>query len=116
MFVYLKNAWKAKLEFEHFLRPDVLGVGGSGIQRQEIAKEPSCTPSMPLGGSQETHPAQEDTQPTVESVASDETDMANYIIAFPGATHVSSMGTTDGTFLVNDEGVPIKHIQLPGKF
>ena len=31
--------------------------------------------------------------------------MANYIIAFPGATRVSSTGTINGTLLVNDEGV-----------
>ena len=42
--------------------------------------------------------------------------MASYIIAFPEATHVSSTGTINGTLLVNDEGVPIKHVQLPGKF
>ena len=92
------------------------GVGGSGTQGKDIAQKPSCTPSTPLGASQETHPAQEDTQPTAERVGSDEADMANYIIAFPGATRVSSTGTINGTLLVNDEGVPIKHIQLPGKF
>ena len=62
------------------------------------------------------HPAQEDTQPTAERVGSDEADMANYIIVFPGATHVNSMGTINGTLLVNDEGVPIKHVQVLGKF
>ena len=39
------------------------------------------------------HPAQEDTQPTIERVGSDEADMANYIIVFPRATRVSSTGT-----------------------
>ena len=93
-----------------------LGVGGSGTQGQEIAQKPSCTPSTPLGASQETHPAQADTQPTAERVGNDEAYMANYIIVFPGATRVSSIGTINGTLLVNDEGVPIKHVQLPGKF
>ena len=92
------------------------GVGGSGTQGQEITQKPSRTPSTPLGASQETHPAQADTQPTAERVDSDEAEMANYIIAFPGATCVSSTGTINGTLLVNDEGVPIKHVQLPGKF
>ena len=91
-------------------------VGGIGTQGQEITQQPSHTPSTPLGASQETHPAQADTQPTAERVGSNEADMANYIIVFPGATRVSSTGTIDGTFLVNDEGVPIKHVQLPGKF
>ena len=92
------------------------GVGGSGTQGQEISKQPSRTPSTPLGASQETHPAQADTQLTAERVGSDEDDMANQIIAFSGATCVSSTGTINGTLLVNDEGVPIKHVQLPGKF
>ena len=92
------------------------GVGGNGTQGQEISQQPSHTPSTPLGASQETHPAQVDTQPTAECVGSDEADMANHIIAFPGATCVNSTGTINGTLLVNDEGVPIKHVQLPGKF
>ena len=101
------------------MRLDALDVGGSGTQRQEIYEEPSrtpSTPSTPLGGNQETHPTQEDTQPTTECVGSDEADMANYIIAFPAATRVNSTGTINGTLLVNDEGVPIKHVQLPGNF
>ena len=73
-------------------------------------------PSTPLGASQEMHHAQEDTQPIPERVGSDEADLFDYIIAFPGATRVSSTGTIDGTFLVNDQGVPIKHVQVPGKF
>ena len=101
---------------QRFLALAEPGVGGSGTQGQEIAQQPSHTPSTPLGASKETHPAQADTQPTVENVGNDEVGMANYIIAFPGATHVTSMGTIDGTFLVKDEGVPIKHIQFSGKF
>ena len=92
------------------------GVGDSGTQGQEIAEQPSRTPSTPLGASQETHPAQADTQPTAKCVGSDEVDMANYIIVFPGATRVSSTSTIDGMYLVNDEGVPIKHVQLPSNF
>ena len=53
---------------------------------------------MPLGSSQEMHLAQEDTQPTTEHVGSDKAGMANFIIAFPGATHVTSMGTIPGMF------------------
>ena len=100
----------------HFLTLAERGVGGSGTQGKDISQKPSRTPSTPLGASQETHPAQADTQPTAERVGSDEADMANYIIVFPGATRVSSTGTINGTLLVNDEGVPIKHVQLPGKF
>ena len=101
---------------QYYLTPVAHGVGGSGTQRQEIAQEPSHTPSTPLGGSRETHPAQEDTQPTVERVGSDEADMANYIIVFTGATRVSSTRTINVTLLVKDEGVPINNVQLPGKF
>ena len=91
-------------------------VGGSGKQGQDISQQTSRTPSNPLGANQETHPAQADTQPIAERVCNDEADMDNYIIAFPRATRVNSIGTINGTFLVNDEGVPIKHVQLPGKF
>ena len=101
---------------QHFLTLAEPGVSGSGKQGQEISQQPSHTPSTPLGANQETHPAQADTQPTAERVGSDEADMANYIIGFPGATRVSSIGTINGTLLVNDEGVPINHVQLPGKF
>ena len=101
---------------QRFLALAKPGVGGSGTQGQDISQQPSRTPSTPLGASQETHPAQADTQPIAECVGSDEANMANYIIAFPGATSVSSTGTIKGMLLVNDEGVPIKHVQLPGKF
>ena len=101
---------------QHFLALAEPGVGGSGTQGQEISQQPSRTPSTPLGASQETHPAQADTQPTAERVGNDEADMANYIIVFPGATCVNSTCTIDGTFLVNDEGVPINHVQIPRKF
>ena len=101
---------------QHFLALAESGVGGSGTQGQKIAQQPSHTPSTPLGANQETHTAQADTQPNAERVGNDEADMANYIIAFPGATRVSSTRTINSTLLVNDEGVPIKHVQLPGKF
>ena len=101
---------------QHFLAFPEPGIGGSGTQGQEISQQPSRTPSTPLGASQETHPTQADTQPTTERVGNDEADMDNYIIAFPGATRVSSTGTINGTLLVNNECVPIKHVQLPGKF
>ena len=101
---------------QRFLALAEPGVGGSGTQGQDISQQPSRIPSTPLGASQETHPAQADTQPTAERVGNDEADTANYIIVFPGATRVSSTGTINGTLLVRDEGVPIKHVQLPGKF
>ena len=71
---------------------------------------------MPLGGSQEMHPAQEDTQPSAERVGSDEAGMAKFIITFPGAPRVTSMGTIPDTFFVNNGGVPIKQVQIPSKF
>ena len=94
------------------MQPVVPNVGGIGTQRQDIPEEP---PRTPLGSSQETHP-QEDTQPTVERVGSDEAGMANFIIAFPRDTHVTSTGTIPGTFQVKNEGFPINKVQLPGKF
>jgi hypothetical protein len=38
------------------------------------------------------------------------------MVAFPGATHMTSMGTLLCTFLVDDNGLPLKQSRLPGSF
>ena len=38
------------------------------------------------------------------------------MVAFPGARHVTSTGTLPCTFLVDDNGNPLKQIRLPGSF
>jgi hypothetical protein len=35
---------------------------------------------------------------------------------FPGSSRVASMGTISCTFLVNEKGVPIKTLKIPGVF
>ena len=38
------------------------------------------------------------------------------MVAFPGARCVTSMGTLPCTFLVDDNGIPLKQSRLPGSF
>jgi hypothetical protein len=38
------------------------------------------------------------------------------MIAFPGARHVTITGTPLCTFLVDDNGLPLKQSRLPGSF
>jgi hypothetical protein len=35
-------------------------------------------------------------------------DLTNYMVAFPKVRHVTSIGTLKGTFMVNEEGLPLK--------
>jgi hypothetical protein len=46
----------------------------------------------------------------------DEADDVVDMVAFPGARHVTSTGTLPCTFLVDDNGLPLKQIRLPGSF
>jgi hypothetical protein len=38
------------------------------------------------------------------------------MVAFPRARHVTSMGTLLCTFLVDDNGLPLKQSRLPGSY
>jgi hypothetical protein len=38
------------------------------------------------------------------------------MVSFPGARRVTSTGTLLCTFLVDDNGLPLKQIRLPGSF
>jgi hypothetical protein len=38
------------------------------------------------------------------------------MVSFPGARCVTSMGTLPCTFLVDDNGLPLKQSRLPGSF
>jgi hypothetical protein len=73
-------------------------------------------PSTPLGGSHDTHP-QEATQVGSGGGDGDEADdLANYMVSFPKSRCVTSTGTLKGTFMVNEEGIPLKKVKFPGNF
>jgi hypothetical protein len=74
-------------------------------------------PSTPVGGSHNTHPQEAATQ--VGSGGRDEdeaNDLANYMVAFPKEICVTNTGTLKGTFMVNEEGIPLKKVKVPGNF
>jgi hypothetical protein len=106
------------------LEPVQPGVGSSGTaQMPQIpdagphipARIFSSPTSTPLDGSHDTHP-QAATQPGSGGGDKDEPDDVDYTVAFPGARHVTSTGTLPCTFMVNEEGLPLKKIRLPGSF
>jgi hypothetical protein len=103
------------------------GVGSSGVAQTPQGTDagpriPSrmwlfiSPPSTPLGGSHDTHP-QEATQVGSGGGDGDEADdLANYMVSFPKERCVTNMGTLKGTFMVNEEGLPLKQVKVPGNF
>jgi hypothetical protein len=43
-------------------------------------------------------------------------DSTNYMVVFPKERCVTNTGTLKGTFMVNDEGLPLKQVKVPGNF
>jgi hypothetical protein len=43
-------------------------------------------------------------------------DLEKYMVVFPKARHVTYIGTLKGTFMVNEEGLPLKKVKVPGNF
>ena len=43
-------------------------------------------------------------------------DLTNYMIDFPKERCVTIIGTLKGTFMVNEEGLPLKKVKVPGNF
>jgi hypothetical protein len=41
-------------------------------------------------------------------------DLDNYMVYFPKARCVTSTRTLKGTFMVNEEGIPLKQVKVPG--
>jgi hypothetical protein len=74
-------------------------------------------PSTPLGGSHDTHTEEAATQVGSGGGDGDEADdLTNYMVSFPKERHVTSTGTLKGTFMVNEEGLPLKQVKVPGNF
>ena len=83
-------------------------------QKLEI---PNAGPRTPLVSSHDTLPQEASTQPSSGGGDRDEANLlVEYMVSFPRARHVISMGTLPGTFMVNDEGLPLKQVKLPGNF
>jgi hypothetical protein len=104
------------------------GIGSSGIakmpqgpntshriaSRTQLFRSP---PSTPLGGSHDT--PTEEAATKVGSRGGDrdqDDDLTNYMVSFPKEICVTSTGTLKGTFMVNEEGLPLKKVKVPGNF
>jgi hypothetical protein len=91
-----------------------LDAGGHTAAR-ELFTSPSSTPH--LDRSHDTH--RQASTPRSESRDcgrdEDHSDVVE-MVAFPGARCVTSMGTLPCTFLVDDNGLPLKQSRLPGSY
>jgi hypothetical protein len=114
---------------EKFLDPadtDMHGIGSSGTAqrpqgsnagpriavRTQLFRSP---PSTPLGGSHDTHTEEATTQIGSKGGDGDEADdLTNYMVAFPKARRVTNTRTLKGTFMVNEEELPLKQVKVPG--
>ena len=107
---------------------DMHGIGSSGAAqtpqgpnagsritaRTQLFRFP---PSTPLGGSHDTPIEEATTQVGSGGGDRDETnDLTNYMVSFPKARRVTSTGTLKGTFMVNEEGLPLKQVKVPCNF
>jgi hypothetical protein len=94
--------------------PQGPNAGPHKPSRTQLFRSP---PSTPLGGSHNTHTQEAATQVGSGGGDRDEADdLANYMVDFPKARRVTSTGTLKGTFMVNEEGLPLKQVKVPGNF
>ena len=88
---------------------------GSHTTTRELFTAPSSTPN--LDRSHDTH--RQASTPRSESIDGgrdeDHSDVVE-MVAFPGARRVTSTGTLLCTFLVDDNGLPLKQSRLSGSF
>jgi hypothetical protein len=112
---------------KRFLEPVQPGVGSSGAaempQSPDVGSHttarvlftsPSSTPN--LDRSHDTHRQTSTHRSDSRDGDRDEADDVVDMVAFPGARRVTSTGTLPCTFLVDDNGLPLKQIRLPGSF
>jgi hypothetical protein len=101
------------------VNPDMHGVSSSGVAQtpQGIDADPRITartllfispPSTPLDGSHTTHPQEATHVGSGSGDGDDADDLVNYMVVFLKARRVTSMGTLKGTFMVKEEGLPLK--------
>ena len=88
---------------------------GGHIAARSLFTSPSSTPNLDRSHDmhrQASTPRSESRDGGRDEDHSDVVDM----VSFPGARRVTSMGTLLCTFLVNDNGIPLKQIRLPSSF
>jgi hypothetical protein len=88
---------------------------GDHTSSRVLFTSPSSTPN--LDRSHETHRQASTTRSESRDGGRDE-DHSDVVemVAFPKVRRVISMGTLPCTFLVNDNGIPLKQSRLPGSF
>jgi hypothetical protein len=69
-------------------------------------------PSTPLCGSHNMHIEEGSGGGDGDEVD----DLTKYMVDFPKARRVTSTGTLKGTFMVNEEGLPLNQVKVPGNF
>jgi hypothetical protein len=104
------------------------GVSSSGVaQMSEGPEAGPCQyvrtqllispPSTLLGGSHDTHTEEATIQVGSRGGEEDKVDyLTNYMVSFPKERRVTSTRTLKGTFMVNEEGLPLKQVKVPGNF
>ena len=104
------------------------GIGSSGIAQMPQGPDASprksvgvqlfiSPPSTPLDGSHDTHTEEATTHVGSRGGDVDEADdLKNYMLSFPKARRVTNTWTLKGTFMVNEEGLPLKQVKVLGNF
>jgi hypothetical protein len=74
-------------------------------------------PSTPLGGIHDMHTKETATHVGSRGGDGDEVDdLTNCMFVFPKSRCVTSTWTLKGTFMVKEEGLPLKQVKVPGNF
>jgi hypothetical protein len=103
------------------------GVGSSGAAQMPHGTNIGCRihartwlfrspPSTSLGGSHDTHLQEATHVGFGGGDAYEADDLTNYMVSFLKERHVTNTGTLKDTFMVNEEGLPLKQVKVPGNF
>jgi hypothetical protein len=89
-------------------------VGGHTTAR-ELFTSPSSTPNLDRIHDMHHHESTPRSESRDGGRDEDHSDVVE-MVAFPGARHVTSTRTLPCTFLVDDNGIPLKQSRLPSSF
>jgi hypothetical protein len=113
---------------KEYLEPIQPGVGSSGATEmlqspdadghtvaRELFTSPSSTPHLDRSHDMHRHASTPRSESRDGGRDEDHSDVVE-MVAFPRARRVTSTGTLPCTFLVDDNGLPLKQSRLPGSF
>jgi hypothetical protein len=90
-------------------------VGGGHTTARELFNSPSSTPHLDRSNDTHQHASTPRSESRDGGRDEDHSDVVE-MVALPRARRVTSIGTLLCTFLVNDNGFPLKQSRLPGSF